>query len=283
MVDRALIPQPVHDAIGLWIYYATDLRPWRAESNLPRPALPYVGFEIKDLGAVTSPSDEDFESSIASAVLTITAPVDGYVVVVVNSARVEFKRTIETLDELAIKVSDRIGELAKGRAISSALIDVVTVLPVIPGDLLHVKVIEGATLVLDEEGPAYQVSQNVYRFTVSVQLHGLPYGSTGGTLGDGRDMQTALVALREALSKAPTKRRFADVWTRIIDAPGSPITVGSVSSSGQKETRGTLVLTIGVTIRTCSASQAASDEIELPGGFGLNVIEDQPLPLLVIE
>lgn len=283
MSTRALIPQPVHDAIGRWIGASTGgMRPWRAESNLPRPDLPYVGFEFRSIGARSSPSEVDLESSIASATIAVTAPVDGWVAVIVNAARVDIKRTVETLDELAVKVKDRITELTIGRTTVSVLDSIVTVLPVIPGDLMQVEAIEGSTVVIDDAGPPVHVSENVYRFEVSVQLHGLPYGSPGGTLGDGRDMQTALVSLREALSKAATKQRFADVWTRIIDAPGSRITVGSATMNGQKETRGTLLLTIGVTIRTCSTSSAVSEDF-MPGEQVSLQPSEQPTPLLSIE
>lgn len=235
--------------------------------------------------ARTSPSEIDLESSIVDAVLTVTAAEGEYITALVNSTRVSVLRGVgETETDAATRMREIVNGFGKGRVEANSFeVGLLSIVPIVPGDLFAVEVIEGATLVINDEGPPVHVSENVYRFEVAVQLHGLPYGATGGTLGDGRDMQTALVNLREALSKAVTKQRFADVWTRIIDAPGTPITVGSATMSGKKETRGTLLLTIGVTIRTCSESTAAGEDFTPGQQLSLQTSDEQPVPLISIE
>lgn len=246
---RPVIAELAQDVIATWLYRATGLKTWLAESGLPRPSLPFIGFEFPvGRSNATTKTVRNFSETIGTTTITITAAEGAYCAVRINAASVALEREVgETLAAFAERLRVELVYWLRGRATVALVGDTVVVTPLAAGLLFEASAFEGA-MISSEVGGAAEITERIYHANCKIEIMGARLrGALPGASGDGLDAYTIETACVEGLSDKTTIQLLRGAYLVPLATPIELVASGSVVSGARREVRATFDLVFGWT------------------------------------
>lgn len=232
LLARPFVAQLAVDVLARWVSRATGLVPVVGDADQPRAGLPYVSVTFpRGRPATGYRRQVDHTETLGQQVITPTAALGFYTTVMVNGARVS-RRRAEDEEAFAALLATDLAWWLRGRCAVVADAATVVVSPSIPGHLLQLDVIEGATLADADPGPPARITERLYRATCRVQVLGGVAPTRPGEAGEGLDAYTIEAAMREHLSDQQTRQELRSVGLVPHALPeGEPSYASSISGS----------------------------------------------------